>query len=451
MEKPDIILIVIDTLRNDAIDFQKLIKDGNPFFRQFTLYSNCVAPSPWTIPSHVTLFTGKYPLEHQIHETNSYKLPKPFAMNSSQQLLKFNTIFQTLKKEGYSNYGISTNVNLRPGTIFEKGFNVFQYFEFPYSQIDYDNFLTRLSNDLGAFSRKEMILKLAKKGRFMDLLDIYKKRHGVRTLSDNLGYPLEKGSSHILRLLGDSSIIRPFSLFLNIMEMHEPYQTKFNIYDLYKELVANENMNRAKIRKIKHEYFMEGKKIISFLANLFESFKKMGIWDNSMIIVTSDHGQSFWERGFGGHGTFLFDELIKVPLIIKYPNEIQGSFDTKLCSLIEIPELINNINIEPKSRLHGTEIVFSESYGTLHDPEWFIRGVKKKDNKHILESYESLNVRRIAVLNDKYKLCINGNDGSIQEFTVRSKTETPDRNIILSLGLLDSLEIFDRKLVLPFR
>ena len=451
MAQPDIIIIVVDTLRKDAIRFQQAEKDNINYFNGFTIYRNCIATSPWTVPSHVSLFTGKYPLEHRIHETKTFKLPEQFAINDANSPLKEDTFFQKLRKDGYSNYGISTNVNLRPGTIFERGFDLFQYFEFPFSQIDYDNFLTRVSDELGAFSSGKIILELAKHGRFKEILEIYKRRRNVNRTSDVLGYPKEKGATHILRQLENSSIIKPFTLFLNIMEMHEPYSTTFDIYDLYKELVTNDMMKTSDIRNIRKDYYIQGKRVRDFLVNLFKAFKKMGVWDDSAIIITSDHGQSLWENGFGGHGTFLFDELVNIPLLIKYPKQNKTRIIDKLCSIADIYGLIRNIEIDPKSELQSEDVVFSESFGTLHDVQWFLRGVKSHNLTELQTAYETLNFRRIAAFKGPYKIYLNAENGAILEFKINSRNELPEREVILNSGILDDIEIFDRNITLPFR
>ena len=450
MDKPDILLIVLDTLRKDTLDFNELLKMNSEVFNEFTAYENCIATSPWTVPSHISLFTGRYPLEHGIHETKTYKLPKEFAPNKSFAEFKHETIFEYLKKNGYSNYGISTNVNVRPGTVFERGFDIFQYYEFPPSQIDYDNYLTALSDKLGAYSRKDIIFKLSKQGQFGQVLKLYKQKRETKTLSMALGYPLEKGATQILRLLQDSSFIRPFSIFLNIMEMHEPYPTPFSIYDLYKELISDDRMKASSLKKIKKEYLQESVKVKNFLLKLFTTLKKNGMWDNTLIIVTSDHGQAFWENGFGGHGTFLFDELVRVPLIIKYPNNPVGRSIYKLCTNSDIYNLIRNIQSDVSYEMPLAEVVFSESYGTLHDTEWFLRGIKKENTRRLSVAYDSLNIRRLAAFKDNQKICIDGENGAILEFMKNGKFVTPERKEIMDSGILDDILIFDQKAVVPF-
>lgn len=94
-EEHNIVLIVIDTLRNGIINFHQLKYNDVSFFKEFTIYENCVTAAPWTIPSHVSLFTGKYPSEHRIHVDREHKLSLEFSPTE----LEYRTIFQILKKK----------------------------------------------------------------------------------------------------------------------------------------------------------------------------------------------------------------------------------------------------------------------------------------------------------------------------------------------------------------
>ncbi len=68
MRKPNIVIIILDTLREDhAQGLDKLLDYG------FVKYQNATAPAPWTLPTHVSMFTGLYPSEHGIHETKELR------------------------------------------------------------------------------------------------------------------------------------------------------------------------------------------------------------------------------------------------------------------------------------------------------------------------------------------------------------------------------------------
>ena len=127
VKQPNIIIIVADTMRLDALSVYNN-KINTPavdlFSRNSIIYNNAIAPAPWTIPSHASLFTGKYASEHKIHESDEIK---DSDLNISMNHNKFPTIAEKLNKDGYNTLGISANVNIVPGGGFDKGFNNFYY------------------------------------------------------------------------------------------------------------------------------------------------------------------------------------------------------------------------------------------------------------------------------------------------------------------------------------
>ncbi|MGC9108627.1 MAG: alkaline phosphatase family protein, partial [Infirmifilum sp.] len=105
MPKPNIVLIVLDTLREDhAQGLEPLTQLG------FVKYENVYAPAPWTLPSHASMFTGLYPSEHGIHERRGIYDIGSLATLSRIRMTKFNGgILGELKATGYTTYVISAN------------------------------------------------------------------------------------------------------------------------------------------------------------------------------------------------------------------------------------------------------------------------------------------------------------------------------------------------------
>jgi arylsulfatase A-like enzyme len=105
MRKPNIVIIVLDTLREDhAQGLDRLLDYG------FVKYQNAIAPAPWTLPSHVSMFTGLYPSEHGIHETKELRAEELIRHAQARtNALKEHNVFNKLKDEGYTTYLISAN------------------------------------------------------------------------------------------------------------------------------------------------------------------------------------------------------------------------------------------------------------------------------------------------------------------------------------------------------
>ena len=101
-DAPNIVFVVFDTMRKDVLQpyggtantphISSLINDS-------VVYANCIAPSPWTIPSHASFLTGMYPSEHGIHETYDTKIPQLFGKMNEQSN---NSVTTLLRRSGYN-------------------------------------------------------------------------------------------------------------------------------------------------------------------------------------------------------------------------------------------------------------------------------------------------------------------------------------------------------------
>jgi arylsulfatase A-like enzyme len=129
MDQPNIILIVLDTLRKDVLPMY----GGNTYAPNLTkyakdaiVYPNPVAPSPWTLPSHMSIFTGFYSIEHGVHEDPNEGVNK----NAKLQFEYINkTITHMLKEKGYTNIGFSANGWISEKSIFADNFDYFLFQE----------------------------------------------------------------------------------------------------------------------------------------------------------------------------------------------------------------------------------------------------------------------------------------------------------------------------------
>jgi len=163
------------------------------------------------------------------------------------------------------------------------------------------------------------------------------------------------------------------------MEMHEPYikwepmgkirlknyyyrvpnysKLVYNHYDILENVIPNRIMNR-----IKNTYKNNVSNIDYYLGKLIKYLKEIKVFDNTLIIITSDHGQALKEKNYYGHGLFLYNEIIEVPLIVKFPNSFKFKTKDGYQSLVDLPTLILN-SIEGNYIDITRETVFSESYG----------------------------------------------------------------------------------------
>ncbi len=425
MRVPNIVLIVIDTCREDLLS-NAISKDMMPNLKSvlgdFNIFKQNISPSPWTTPSHVSLFTGLYPSEHKVHEDGISK-------QSSVIMEKIKTfdgklLPETLREKGYSTYGFVANPNLMPGTGFERGFNY----------LFFSDMFSDLSDELDAF--RERLLKRYSKD-FDEILDIannfslsrlllYTKcRSNILKLPylltnyliflngvKRFNYPLIKGGDYIVANIQNSFFNEPYFIFVNFMETHDPYKiSSGKLFSgegekMLRYLAGDHTLSESELSKFKSIYLDELSEIDKYLGKIIKKLKQSGSYDDSIFVITSDHGQSFGENHFYGHGVFVSDALVRVPLLLKLPQNKKITPSSGYQSLVNIYEFIVSCsNGILDSKLLTSDTVYSESFGIQED---YTKLFKRDIN--LLNTLKKLDHRRLAVYCHDSKMVLNIND-----------------------------------------
>ncbi|NIO20031.1 MAG: sulfatase-like hydrolase/transferase, partial [Candidatus Aenigmarchaeota archaeon] len=167
---------------------------------------------------------------------------------------------------------------------------------------------------------------------------------------------------------------RPFFLFINYMDAHWPYipprpfdklypgKIKRFTTERYGSLINVVLQQKRKMTKQEYSHLLSqydgAITYIDFhIAKLTERLKKLGKYQNSIIIITSDHGEAFGERDLIGHGVSVYQDQIHIPLIIKYPNSREKAIVNKLVSLVDLmPTLLTVLDYEIPARNQGQSL-----------------------------------------------------------------------------------------------
>ena len=314
---PNVVLVVLDTVRADHLSVYGYGRRTSPHLealaRHATVYQRAYAPSNATLPSHASLFTGLWPSVHGAH-----------ADNGGWRELDASTVTlaQRLTERGYATISIAANYNfLSHGFGLDRGF---QYVDArPPEWTPFGNpppytlraGLARLIDWSGGFSREHLL---------------------KRTASE----VTDAGIAMVERLRQQS---RPFLLFLNYMDAHslcippEPFASMFpeQRRDLplglfNQRLEAFHGGVPARVPAGERQFFLaQYDRAIAYedaeIGRLVQALGDRGLGSNTMIIVTSDHGETFGERGIIGHGTSTYDDQTRVPLIVKLPGQSASS------------------------------------------------------------------------------------------------------------------------------
>ena len=326
---PQVILIVLDTVRADRLSLYSehgRTKNLETFAQDALVFENCVAPSGYTIPSHASLFTGLYPREHGSHgnlttsSTDIFGLPVPNPLSE-----EFLTLAEVFADGGYTTAAMVSNaIVLNPALKLHQGFQIADtsmnighvYHTYPFRPVLH--FFSYVSN-----------------------------LHPKYTLYYRTADDINRESIRVIKNISQG----PFFLFINYLDAHEPYRPPRPYHGYFAEktfpqlhrleqyirrFILKKWNNKNWISYQRSQYDGEISYLDTQLGKLFSRLKEMGIYDSSLIIVTSDHGEIFGKNGFVGHRVPLYEGEIKVPLIIKFPFSEHVGRDKKMISLCDL-------------------------------------------------------------------------------------------------------------------
>ena len=406
METPNVIMIVVDALRKDyAKPLETRLKKMG-----FISYENAITPAPWTLPSHASIFTGLYPLFHAAHEIRNKEI-------SNLRLRYKPLLTEQLNKLGYTNYLITANAFVSP--FF--GFDNFDHIKKSHPAHHFGLSAEEL-NTLRKIYNKFKFLSVFYLLRHLEFELLYRIMINYLSIKFHLPvervyallrkWPKEKGVSSFIEYLSKITLKTPFFLFMNIIEVHDPYFLGDDMHRLYINNIIYNHSYPNYYRKVREKYAEQVSYVSEKLIKLFKIFEEKNIFDNSLIIVVSDHGQLLGDHGRLYHGTFLFDELLRVPLLIKYPKEMKVNVikedKRKYISLVKLKPFILGIveNTLNNDSVLYSDTVFAESYGIFGLPD----RLKKTINEGRKRKIEYLEKYRIAIYHRNFKGIFNVND-----------------------------------------
>jgi arylsulfatase A-like enzyme len=337
--RPNIILITMDTTRADHLSCYGYEKGTTPYIDKLAgesvLFKNTYASSPWTLPSHASIFTGMYPAQHNTHwDYESVEARWPTSLGE-----QYRTLAEILADNGYRTAGVIGAPWCRSALGLAQGFAY------------YDEALISVLPDLRHFT----LFRFLK--RWVPLIDIATRQglNGCRIASQI--------NKRVFSWL-EKHYQSPFFLFINYYDPHTPYLPPDQYALLFRE---DENYQIPELERLKRHLLAQYDGEIAYLdyqmGKLFEKLKELKIYDNTMIIITADHGEFFGEHDCWEHGYELYDEAIRIPLIIKYPsNHLKTGIYKKRVSLVDImPTILNYLRLPISKENQGVDLFEGES------------------------------------------------------------------------------------------
>ncbi|MBU0755527.1 MAG: sulfatase [Planctomycetes bacterium] len=310
--RPDIVIVVMDTLRRDHMSAYGYHRDTTPFLcelsAQSRVYDQAYSVSCWTPPGHASLFTGMYPIAHGV--TQEHWMLEDDAR----------TLAEVLGENGYRTVGIAENPMLSTAFHFNQGFEAFH----------------EIWQEAGQQQAGEQTLTR------------------VRGILDNIPET------------------EPLFMFVNLNTAHKPYNAakqftgrftndrsiKLESYDRKRFYLGEVTYSEEEHNHLKDLYDAEVLYVDYQIREIVGALKAGGRWDRTLLVVTADHGENFGDHGHVGHSFSLYESTIKIPLIIRYPSRFTpGSRDGDPTQIIDIfPTLVNLLGIKDISS-QGTDLL----------------------------------------------------------------------------------------------
>jgi uncharacterized sulfatase len=343
---PDILFIVLDTLRRDRLSIYGAPHETSPAFDAFAgraaLFERAVAPAQWTIPAHGSLFTGLYPGRHGLTQASGVLS----AMHP--------TLAEILQVGGYHTVAFCNNPLV--GAIdhgMQRGFD--RFFNYatavPYRPYDHHKSAARRAftrwfrphaRRMGnLFAHSDTLFRLAMHPLLVPLWSKYINFKGSTAVSidDLIAYR----DAH--RVGGAD---RPLFAFVNLMGAHLPYHPPHDLVAKFAPEVAGDRAAYAFMRRFNADGAawaappeqpfteLESRTLTGFydaeiawqdmqLDRLLTHLRARGAFDDTVIVLLADHGESHGEHAIMGHGFNVYRELVHVPMAVHLPGVTQGS------------------------------------------------------------------------------------------------------------------------------
>jgi arylsulfatase A-like enzyme len=366
-EKANVILVSIDTLRADHLGCYGYNRSTSPeidlLAKDSVLFEKSISTTSWTLPAHVSLLTSLNNSKHKVINYLSRISPEHITL---AEILRNNDLYcAAITGGGYLSFKYG----------FDKGFEMF-----------------------------------------------HEIRHGgERSVRFDEAEYISQKSLEWLEQYHD----RNFFLFIHTYQPHNPYKTTSDIGKIFLSQDAKwdglwiDEILKARGRFITRFTEKERQNIVdlydgeirytdeALIKPLVDFLKKSDLYDNTMIIVTSDHGEEFLEHGNWLHGISLYNEVIQVPLIVKFPqSQHKGIRIPYICSINDImPTVIETIGLDPSLfKLDGKTLL----------P--LVEGLEKEDRTF----FSDLTIRKLKKFSPSIYATNDGSMKLIQNKDVRS-------------------------------
>ena len=348
---PNVLLIAMDTVRADHLSVYGYHRATSPRLERLAArgirFDLARSTAPWTLPSHASMFTGRWPHELGVERLGWLDGSRP-------------TLAEHLRSRGYETAGFVAN------TFFcghesglDRGFDTYQDYPVGPTEVLRSSSMGWLLAQTASRVCGELAWLLGGDPGAGITLDFARKEAGAV-------------SAEFLSWL-DRKRSRPFFAFLNYFDAHDPYLPVRDgriVLDSARKSRAAYAMLRdwQKLQKDELSTADRGLALAAYdeciaaldreLGKLFDELERRGVLDDTLLIVTADHGEQFGEHGDFGHGFSVYQAEVRVPLLIHFPRKVpKGHVVREAVSLRDVPSTVLELaGLDSRSPFPGNSL-----------------------------------------------------------------------------------------------
>lgn len=311
----NVLLIVIDTLRADHLGVYGHAAPTSPridaLAKEGVVFDGMYSQAPWTKPSIASLFTSLYPGQHLVLKEGT----------DNQLSLSLTTLAEVLSQAGYRTGAVSQNPHVQAKTGFDQGFDEF---------------------------------------------------HGLSGYQSGVDQMVKAGEGFL-----DGAADQPFFLYMHFLDPHGPYAPppKLRKQFLGRRKTDQERVLAGRVGKmldgealtqeftprdlayLEALYDAEIRWVDTAVGRLLDGLQSRGLGENTLVVLTADHGEEFLDHGTVKHGYHVYEESVHIPLIIKAPGFAVGRNREGLAQHVDLmPTFLDLLEIEGPGELQGQSL-----------------------------------------------------------------------------------------------
>jgi arylsulfatase A-like enzyme len=395
-DSPNVLLLILDTVRASSMSLYGASRPTTPRLAAWAArgvtFDQAYATAPWTLPSHASMFTGYYGSEHSADWTS--------ALDETHR-----TLAQAMRDAKYATGGFVGNLiyaNYESGL--GRGFVTYEDTKRGFAEVALNSSIGQSQAVLdaaGIWRRDRWLWGAARRLARFDMRPASgEMTHAEKPASEVTGSFLRWQTS-----LGN----RPFFAFLNLFDAHASELAPPAYRDMFDGGAKRRDGYDGTLRYLDDQ-----------VGALLDELELRGVLQNTVVIITADHGEHFNEHGFHGHGNTLYRELLHVPLIIlSGDSAAAGRRIAAQVSLRDVAATILDLaRVQGVAAFPGTSLAAHWRKGS---PETSPVLAEVSRTIRMAPTNPASKGNMAAVLDDSLYLVRNG-DGSLEAYNYRSDT-----------------------------